>query len=116
MILRNYYKLLDAILQGTETDNSTTFVKTDGNTFNGRYSSSGESGYIDALGFHISTLRTAYGTDGLIFGDGTTEPSLGDYCLAGSIITGLTGTVSKTGVSTADGSAENITSHLSTPL
>ena len=107
MILRNYYKILDAILQGTDTDNLTVFTKTDGGKMNARYYSSSDSSYIDALGFHdLTRLRDSLTYQGVVFGDGATEPSFDDYTLAGSVIKGLTGTISRTGTNNGESGAE----------
>ena len=107
MILRNYYNILDAVLQGGNMGNLTAFVKTDGSKMNARYNSSSDSNYIKAIGFHdLTSLRSSLDYQGVVLGNGTTEPSLDDYTLSGSVITGLTGTISRTGTSNAEGSAE----------
>ena len=106
MVLKNYYKILDALVQGGKQGNLTSVVKTDGSKMNARYDSSGNDNLISALGFHDSTLRSSLTYSGVVLGDGAVEPSFEDYTLSGSVITGLTGTISRTGTSNGEGSAE----------
>jgi hypothetical protein len=55
--------------------------------------STGGGAYGPYLG---NILSSAAGNGGVIFGTGTAEPSVNDYCLSGELVTTITGTASVT--------------------
>ena len=104
MILRNYYKIIELIAKGSSENYYAVFKGQTGADMTLRYNSSYGESYAATLGFALSpTISTSNNTSGIQFGTGTTPPTFDDYKLSGSIIAGLTGTLTKDCVNDEDG-------------
>lgn len=91
MVLSNYYKCLAHLMMGL-TDYS--LIKRDG--------TEGSTASLSHFTSHgvfaeaMSYIRTSYAnTKGTVFGTGTTPPTVDDCTLSGSLVTGISGSVTK---------------------
>lgn len=84
MITKQYHRLISSAIFFA---NMSSLVDVNGNVWSGSYAT-------DVPKFqYLSSLRTSYASDGgVLLGTGDDEPSMNDYQLSGSIITGLNAT------------------------
>lgn len=106
MFLKNYYKALAVVTSAKKV----TYRAKDGKYYDVgvgdncrgalQIGSSSNYQYIPSM-YQPRTSYTAGG--GVVFGDGTTPPTLDDYCLSGNLITAVTPSVSVTKTDDDDG-------------
>ena len=92
MLTRNWYKALSTSLESTTL---ATIKRADGSTHNidrsyGFFRAETSNSWYCCLGKIKEELKS-YG--GILFGTGTTPPTIDDYTISGEIITGLAATV-----------------------
>lgn len=87
MFLSNFYKIYGMYF--TKRFDGVSFTLPDGSIIKGYYYNTTTAPYNFCLE-NIVDLSTTYYSNGVIFGDGTTPPTISDYCLSGNIISGIT--------------------------
>lgn len=103
MFLSNYYKILGMYFMNRNDGVSLTTPS--GSSVRAYYYNYNTCHYNFCLD-NLRALSTSYSSNGVIFGDGSTPPSVSDYCLSGNVITGIVSSSTRKATST-ENSAEN---------
>ena len=107
MFTRNWYKILGQVMSNSSAD--TDYITYSGNTHTQVNTISDDClklGNTNTTNYYSATMRvvrTSLGScGGVLFGTGTTQPTIDDYKLAGDIISTISASVSYTRTVTED--------------
>ena len=105
MFLDNYYRILGMYF--AQRFDGVSLTLTNGVSVKAYYYNVNTAPYNFCME-SLSNLSTNYGSNGVIFGDGTTPPAASDYCLSGNVVTGIVASSTRSATCTDNGSENTV--------